>query len=380
MTNESVLLAGIAGLSLAYVGLYWRAVERWALEPSGAASAQRLVPACPRITFFRPLKPGVPDLRAKLEMLVMAARADDQILFGADAGSPEAALCEEVRARFPGRDLAVVRCVPDAARNPKISKLVQMEPHARHEHWLLSDSEALLDAEFCEAFRGEWAESGADALTAAYRFCHARSWPQRLDAAAVLLTLLPGLAVLRGSVKFTLGACTAVRRGEVGGWKRFGDELAEDHCLGRMLAAAGKTVRLSARLATLECDPLGWRDYWRHQRRVAVTYRAANPAGFAASVLVNGELWCALLVARGEPALGLALGAAILAARVLAAGRMARRLEVAAPGLAALLVARAVETVCWAASWFTRTVWWSGRRWRVRFRGKLVCPMPRAPH
>ncbi len=375
MMNEAAsVFAGLALLSLPYFWMSLVYVERWLREARTFPASDAPLPP---ISFLRPIKRGVPELRGKLELLVRSARAGDQIVFGADAGSAEAECCDGVRAQFSERDIVVVRCAPGAAVNPKISKLVQMEAHARHEHWLLSDSETLLDARFLEAFRREWTH--CDVLTAAYRFRHLDTWPQRLDAAAVLLTLWPGLAFLRarGSVRFTLGACTALRRGDLaalGGWKIFGYELAEDNRLGVALAAAGKTVRLSAHVATLDSDALGWRDYWRHQRRVAVTYRAANPAGFAGMVLVNGEAWCVLIVLLGPSrALGVALGCAILTLRILAARRMARLLDFPVPRLAAVVaVSRVVETACWCASWFTRSVWWSGQRWRMSFRGRLA--------
>ena len=49
------------------------------------------------VTFFRPLKAGVPRLGEKLEVLLQASLAGDQILFGVDAGSQEEAICEEAR-------------------------------------------------------------------------------------------------------------------------------------------------------------------------------------------------------------------------------------------------------------------------------------------
>ena len=419
------LFAGLAVLALPYCVLGSAYLDCWLAERSQPTDAP-----VPPLTFLRPLKRGVPALREKLESLVLATGAQDQIVIGVDDGSEEAVLADEVRARFPERDIVVVACAskerghpaPDppiaqsailpgpcaekfalrgvwsgagrprslialraagAALNPKISKLVQMEAHARHEHWLLSDSEAMLDAEFLAAFRDEWAASGADVLTAGYRFRNLRTWPQRLDAAAVLLTLWPGLAMVRrhGTVRFTLGACTALRRSDVaavGGWKAFGADLAEDNRLGAALAAAGKTIRLSAHVATLDSDPLSWRGYWRHQRRVAVTYRASNPAGFAGMIFTQTWPWCALIAVIG-PADGLGPRAAlgllifILALRAQFAWETARVLDFRVPWLPLLVpIATLVESVCWFASWGSRSVWWGGRKRRVSFRGGLM--------
>lgn len=312
------------------------------------------------------------------------------MVFGVDEGSAEETLAEGLRVAMPERDIVVVACRPGGALNMKISKLVQMAPQVRHEHWLLADAEAVLDADFVENFRREWRATGVDALTAGYRIRGARTWPQRLDAAAGLLTLWPGLGVLwawgkrpvagelpRG-VRIILGACTGLRRADlaaVGGWEALGDELAEDNRLGAALAGAGRRIGLSRRVVTLGADPLGWREWWRHQRRVAVTYRAANPLGFAGSLVTYGEFWSVLLIASGAGGPGGASLVACWAVRTALAVRMSRRLRFPIAALPAVtLVATFAAMVCWWASWLERSVWWGGRRWRVTFRGKIRAP------
>ncbi|HYR59545.1 MAG TPA: glycosyltransferase, partial [Chthoniobacteraceae bacterium] len=124
----------------------------------------------PPITFLRPVKAGVPRLRAKLDRLARAMRPGDQLILGAAAVSAELNECEALRRAFADREIVVVPCREGAALNPKISKLVQMDSACRHERLILSDSEAMIDAGWLDAFRCEWHSSGADALTAGYRF------------------------------------------------------------------------------------------------------------------------------------------------------------------------------------------------------------------
>lgn len=372
-------LGSVCFFSALYWAIAWRDVRHWLREP-GSQGSTREMP----ITFFCPLKPGAPALREKLELLVGALDPGDQLLLGVDAGSPEAARCEEVRARATSREVCVMPCAPGAALNPKISKLLQMTPAARHERWVLSDSEALLDAHFLRALRAEWQTCEGDVLTFAYRFRGATTWPQRLDAAGVLLNLWPGLALVRARspVRFTLGACLALHRADVeaiGGWAALGDQLAEDHQLGARLAKMGRRIRLSREVVTLAADSMNWRDYWRHQRRVAVTYRVANPAGFAGTWLVQGvsaSLLLALLL-RTWP--GWMVFAGVLAWRVWTASRMARLIGwQLGSSLALVFLASLVESVCWLAAWLSPRVWWAGREWCVTSRGRLV-PIKTAP-
>ena len=184
-------------------------------------------------------------MEEKLAELARAMRTGDRLVLGVNEGSPDAAIAESVRAEFPQRDIVVVPCRADAALNPKISKLLQMESAVNCEHLILSDSEARIDQAWLDAFRREWTAIGADVMTCGYRFAGAGSWTQMLDAAPTLFSLWPGLLFVRrfGRINFTLGACTGLRRSDlasVGGWSAFSNELAEDNRLGAALAMAGK--------------------------------------------------------------------------------------------------------------------------------------------
>ena len=374
MSSGPVWLLVVPVASVIYDLVSAAALRRWVKEPVSLRESSG-----EPITFFRPLKRDVPRLREKLETLLQASRPSDQILFGVDAGSDEESACEVIRRAFPDRDVTVVRCDRRRAINPKISKLVQMAPQARHAAWLLSDSEVIFRAGFLDALRAEWQTEQPAALTTAYRFVNLTSWPQRCDAMGVLLGLWPGIALVRryGQVSFTLGACTIFRReslAAIGGWEAFGGELAEDQRLGEALTQKGQRIRLSQQVTTLDSDAMSRGDYWRHQRRVAITYRAANPAGFAGVVLTFGPVWSVLclLVWWSEPWM-LAVAFIAMLSRTWRVWQSMRLLDFPVPGaLVALGIASGIESLCWLLSWFSTRVWWSGRWWRVGFRGTLT--------
>jgi ceramide glucosyltransferase len=178
-----------------------------------------------------------------------------------------------------------------------------------------------------------------------------------------------------GQVNFTLGACTLFRRdalAAIGGWKSFGEDLGEDQRIGAALVRAGQVVHLSRHVATLDSDAISWREYWRHQRRVAVTYRAGNAAGFAGMAVTYGPVWGLLgFLMCPRPVFAVALVATFVF-RAWRVWRTMRLVDFEVPGmLAALGVTSVVEALCWARSWFPTRVWWSGRWWRVDFRGKF---------
>ena len=324
------------------------------------------------MTLWRTLKPGIPGLDRKLDALVQASRTDDQILLGAERDSPEFSACIALRAKHPGREITIVPCEPERAANPKISKFLQMTPHARHAHWLLTDSEAILDVPFLVGFRNEWAASGADALTAGYRFTGMNTFQQILDVSPALLTLWPGL-MLTARIDFTLGACVGVRAADVraiGGWEAIANELAEDQRLGALLVKAGRTVKLSRHILTLDSDSPGWRDYVCHQHRGAVTYRAAAPAGAIGLPILHLFAFTMLVPIFHPPWWKWA--ALIFALRIAATMAMSRLLRFPIPLLPLTAALSAiVETAMWIASWFSRRVWWSGRWRSVSWRGRL---------
>ena len=134
MNWPAVIAGALASGSAIYAWLAARQVQAWLTETAPSESSPGDLPP---VTLLRPLKAGVPALRAKLDALIAAMHPGDQLILGADDGSVEMGVCVALRDSFPKREIVVVACRSGAALNPKISKLVQMTPHARHGHWLL---------------------------------------------------------------------------------------------------------------------------------------------------------------------------------------------------------------------------------------------------
>jgi hypothetical protein len=179
--------------------------------------------------------------------------------------------------------------------------------------------------------------------------------------------------MLAGRMDFTLGACTGVKAADVGligGWTAVERELAEDHRLGTLLVRAGKTIRLSRHVLTLDSDPPGWMDFLRHQHRVAVTYRAAAPAGALGLPVLHTLAFAAIVPAFHPP--WWKWSALIFLLRLGIAALVSHDLKFRIPLLAFATVASTlVEGAMWAAAWFSPSVWWAGRWRRVGFRGRL---------
>lgn len=363
---EVIVLTTVLHAVVTISVVLFRRLEGGAVEP---------VTPLPPVTWLRPIKPGVSELSAKLMKFVSAIGPEDQVLIALNAGSADRATCEAVAASSGGR-VEIVECEPSAVLNPKIAKLVQLVPRAKHDRWILADAEADFDAAFVSDFRHEWEASGANVLTAGYRMIGQRSICQRLDSMAVLVTLWPGLELVRafGRIGFTLGACTGFRHADlaaVGGWEAFANDLAEDHRLGESLVKMGAQIRLAKAILPLDSDPISWRDYLRHQVRVAVTYRCATPAGAAGMILTRGISMGALGLLL-HPSMVTTIGLTMaLTARTILAHVMQRATRSEWPFTDSICVADFVETAAWFTSWFSHAVWWGGRWRRIDWRGKL---------
>lgn len=373
------ILELILGLSCFASCVYWL-VSTWLLRrrfrPSSADPDP--APSLPPVTFLRPLKSGVPDLETRLDEAAAVLREGDQLVLGADADSPEWAACTRLAQQPSLGEIVVVPCGLGHALNPKINKLVQMQSAARCEHLIVMDSEAMLTLDWMLRFRAEWARTDSALLTAGYRFAGAMRWLQRLDAAPVLLTLWPGLAYVEAAAGlwFALGACIAIRRGTLdsaGGWGAYADQLAEDYALGQEVVRAGGKVMLSKEVLPLYADALDAAAYWRHQRRIAVTYRVADRTGFAAQVVSHGVTAAILLVLLTEFAMGAwILAGIVVLVRIFTARAISRAVSWPFPHLWLIApLASLMESVVWAAAWCSRRIWWAGRCWDVSVTGRL---------
>ena len=350
-----------------------------ALVASREYGRQRLQP----ITFFRPVKRGVPGLEVKATSLVKSARAGDEVLFGVDAPE-DFAVCLAACAKAPnGVHAQVLFCQPGQALNPKVSKLLQLAPHAACDAWVVTDSEMLLVPGEMDALREEWAESGAAAFTAGYRFVGAERLPERLDHLSALLNLWPGLAFKRFGAEhdgqnqglgFTLGACMGCQREDLetlGGWEALGEYLAEDFHLGAKLGALGRQTHFSAQVLTLDSDRMSWPGWFHHQMRVWRTYRACDSAGTAGMVLTHGLFWSGLLVVLTPSSLfGWAVFLAAAGVRLMTARILGNSLNFPVRA-ASVFVASACETLFYLLSWVPGKVEWGGRLFRLKKNGKL---------
>jgi ceramide glucosyltransferase len=338
-----------------------------------------------------------------------------ELLFGVySQDDPAAAVVEQLKREFPERTIRLVECPARLGTNGKVSTLVQLAEHAKHDFLLINDSDITVGPRYLErvmACFGDGADvpvakapadSAAVAELAEARSPHAKpvglvtalyrgrahgTLPSRLEALGIATDFQAGVLLsklVEGGLHYGLGSTLAVRRvalEKAGGLLALVDHLADDYEMGARVAKAGYRVELSAEVVETSVPAHKWSGFVDHQLRWARTVRDARPGGYAGMVFTHGLAWALLnLVASGLSPLslwllamslflrfGLAMtvGAEVLGDRqVLAWLWLLPLRDVAAMGL-------------WVAGFAGNTIVWRGERFVLKG-GKLETASQRA--
>lgn len=362
----------------AVLGIVYAAISTVLL---GRLLVRRKTPApdpedLPSATWFRPMKPDDPFAPGRIRLHLAALRPGDQLLVGV---SESDSIAWEDFDDLKDPRVVLLRCQTGRALNPKINKLLQLEPLARHPLWVTLDSEARIDSAFVNDLIQHWTGSRPQILTTAYQFGPSGHPAGELDRLAPASLHWPGVAVATlgnpTDLPFAFGAGMVMEQSwlkHLGGWEAFADHLAEDHALARATAEQGGRVELARCVLTLDPDPAGFGSFLRHQLRVARTYRAANPRGFAGLPLVQGLGWLLLpaLLRRNPIPVFLLWGVKVLSvygnARLLGM-KCLRPLNL----LWQVPILAVVESIAWLLAWIPLPIFWAGRAYKVRQDGRL---------
>jgi len=278
-----------------------------------------------------------------------------ELLFGVSSlDDPAVASVEQLKAEFPERTILLVECPERLGTNGKVSTLVQLGAHARHDFLLINDSDITVSPRYVEKVMacfgagncpsGAKAQSpiGADAarlkscpdkeltsdqsgttglaitdaralqskpvglVTALYRGRAQGTIWSRLEALGIATDFMPGVLMskmIEGGLHYGMGSTLAVRRAaleKAGGLQALVNYLADDYELGARVANAGYRVLLSAEVVETGVPAYDWGGFVDHQLRWARTVRDARPGGYFGLIVTHGVAWALLnLLASG---------------------------------------------------------------------------------
>ncbi len=192
---------------------------------------------------------------------------DYELLFGVSSlADPACAAVEQLRQEFPQRSIRLIECPVRLGANGKVSVLVQLATHARHDFLLINDSDITVSPHYLERVMGCFApppeasgkahrpesQSEVGLVTALYRGKAHGTLASRLESLGIATDFQAGVLLskmIEGGMHFGLGSTLAVSRAaldKIGGLAPLVDYLADDYELGARVARAGYRVALSA--------------------------------------------------------------------------------------------------------------------------------------
>jgi ceramide glucosyltransferase len=373
MVLVTTLLAGVCLAGCLYLLLAAAAVRRFGRAP--VAHATEPAP----VTVLKPLHGADPHLYENLRSFCAQHHPCFQVIFGvresADLAIP---IVRRLIGEFPDRDIALVIDPSVSGSNFKVSNLENMVPLAKHDVFVIADSDMRVGPDYLTAVTAPLADAGIGLVTCLYRGRAVAGIWSRLAAMFVNHGFLPGALIgerMRpGSACF--GATMALRRDTyvtIGGFAAFRDQLADDHALGAAIRRAGERVVLSSHLVDTTMADVNLGALVAHELRWTRTIRLIAPLGFAASIVTQPlALAFVATFALGFPPFMLAVLAAALICRLVMVRIVDRALALSATELWLVPLRDMLSFAVFIASFLSNRVAWRDSKFRIAADGRLV--------
>ncbi len=365
-----------AALGCVYTALAAMLTLRFGRDDDAAKAAAR---DAPPVTVLVPLCGEEAGLEARLRALcTQDYPAPVQVLCGvADAADPAIAVVTRLAAVLPAGALGLHVDARLHGRNLKISNLMNMLARARHDTFVLIDSDIEVGPDYLARVIAELGKPGVGAVTCLYYGVARGGLWAMLAAMGINLQFLPGaiLALRFGLARPCFGATVAIRRDsldEIGGLGRFADQLWDDYAIGEAVRAAGHRVAVPTLALGHVCAEKSARELFGREQRVARTIGAIDRTGHAGAVITYPFPLALLALLFGGGSAALALAAVALALRYGLMGAVMRRLPGSANSWWLLPLRDVAAFAVYAMSFFGGTVVWRGRRYRVGHDGTLL--------
>ncbi|HEY8276599.1 MAG TPA: bacteriohopanetetrol glucosamine biosynthesis glycosyltransferase HpnI [Methyloceanibacter sp.] len=251
-------------------------------------------PSSPDLTVLKPLYGAEPGLEANLASFCeQDYQGNIQLLFGIhSAEDPAGQVVEQLRRRFPDRDIELIADEHEHGQNPKISNLLNMLPRARYKLIVMADSDIRVAPDYLNEVVSALSAPDVGVVTALYRgFPVAGLW-SRLSATSINEHFLPSVLVglELGLAKPCFGATIALSTGtlqRIGGLGAFADKLADDYAIGEAARDLGLKVAIAPMLVGHACTEQSFGELLRHDLRWARTLRLIEPFRYAGLILTH---------------------------------------------------------------------------------------------
>jgi ceramide glucosyltransferase len=253
--------------------------------------------------------------------------------------------------------------------NRKISNLINMLPAASQDVVVISDSDIGVDPHYVASLIAELQEPGVGAVTCAYHGIPAGGIWAQLSAMSINLQFLPNViaAVSLNAAHPCLGATIALNRealAQIGGFRRFADELADDYAIGSAVRALGRKVVVSRFTVGHVCFERDFRALWGRQLRAARIIQAIDPVGYAGTIFMHPLALSVVAAILGVSGSFLLISAALIC-RLALCWAIERAIALPRHRYALIPVQDAIAFAIFLTSFFGREVEWRGKTYTV---------------
>ena len=353
----------------------------WRLRMQTQSSSPGSFSQWPPVSVLKPVCGLEKNLKANLRSACQQDYPDFQVVLAVqDPNDPAIPLLREIQEEFPKRaSMAIAQHW--AGPNGKINNLLGALAHARHDVLVISDSDVCLRPDYLKTIVAPLADPQVGFVCTLYKAILAGRWSEKMELLTLNADFIPGVvfAHVTGASRFCLGASVALRRGslmETGGLESLADYLAEDYEMGRRLWASGKKIALVPYFVDIVVDLQDLCAWWNHQVCWDQKTRAAQPAGFFATLVIRAVPFAFFFAAcRLGDLLGLAVLGGALSLRLATAAAImgwGLRDREGLKSLALLPLRDLAALATWVLALTKKTVLWRGSRLTLTRGGRLA--------
>jgi ceramide glucosyltransferase len=384
----AILALAVFGLvtSSVFTGMVLAAAPQFLRERREAYFALEHEPRfTPRLSLLKPLHGAEPGLAEHLATFFQQDYPTYEIIFCArsskDAGL---AIARQVAERHPEIPVQFLSGGNPDYINAKVASLELMDDFARHEIYVISDSDVRVTPDYLRSVALPFADPRVGGITCAYRGVAAEGglWA-RLEAVGMSVEMTAGVLAARSleGMQFALGPTMAFRRETIrrmGGFRVTADFCSDDFILGNETFKLGETVVLSHHAIDHVVINSSFWQSMLHQARWMKSTRFSRPKGHFGTALTFsmpfGVLGFAAALALHHVGMGIGLLAWAVLSRLLLSVVVGNWV-VRDRSWFNLLVLYPIRDLMgfffWAASYTSSKIHWRGRRFQLLPGGRM---------